>query len=377
MLISKRIILLWMLALFFVSTLSAQYTKNDIYIYLDTYKELAIKKMHEYKIPASITLAQGIFESACGTSRLAKYGNNHFGIKCHNEWEGDTLLVDDDALGECFRKYESVEDSYTDHSLFLTTRPRYCGLFDLNVMDYKAWAHGLKEAGYATNPKYAERIISVIETYRIAQYDTIYYKQAHQQGVTIVENKEQPVVKEKPVVKENPVVEVVQEDKSKKNQKEKKKQLIVEKETKNEVVVEPTFETNGNRIFFSAQKNQYPKGSFPFTTRDVYVNNKTYFVIAEKEDTYAKIAEDVQDLEKNIRKYNDMGQYSEPMQGEVIYIENKAKQNTTHPTHTIQKGETLRFIAQKYGIQLSSLLRYNNFTENTVIYPNCVVKLKP
>ena len=365
LLICKRRIILLTATLFFVPAVFAQYTKNDIYIYLDTYKELAIKKMQEYKIPASITLAQGIFESACGTSKLAKEGNNHFGIKCHKEWEGDTLLIDDDALGECFRRYETVEDSYTDHSLFLTSRPRYSELFNLDIMDYKAWAHGLKAAGYATNPKYAERLITVIETYHITQYDTICYKQAQQKGPSIVE------------VKEKPVVEMPQEEKLKKEQKTKKRQLIVEKDAENEFIVEPIFETNGNRKFFSAQKNQYPKGEFPFTTRDVYVNNKTYFIIAEKEDTYAKIAEDVQDLEKNIRKYNDMGKYSEPIQGEVIYIENKSKMNTAQQAHTIQKGETLRFIAQKYAVQLHYLLRYNNFTEETVIYPDCVVKLKP
>ena len=365
MLIFKRRIILLLVALFFIPALFAQYSKNDIYSYLDTYKELAIRKMYEYKIPASITLAQGIFESAAGTSRLAKEGNNHFGIKCHKEWEGDTLLIDDDALGECFRKYENAEDSYTDHSLFLTGRPRYADLFKLDIMNYKAWAHGLKAAGYATNPKYAERLIYVIETYRIAQYDTIYYKQAHQEGINIVERKD------------GIVFELAQEDKAKREQRLKKRQLIMEKDTVNEFIVEPVFETVNGRIFFSAQKNQYPKGDFPFTTRDVYMNNRTYFIIAEKDDTYSKIAEDLQDTEKNIRKYNDMGRYSEPLPGEVIYIENKSKMNVTQKTHTIQRGETLRFIAQKYAIQLNYLLRYNNFTEETVIYPDYVVKLKP
>ena len=124
--------------------LSAQYTDQDIARYIDQYKELAILKMYQYKIPASITLAQGVFESACGTSRLARDGKNHFGIKCHKEWTGDTVRIDDDELQECFRKYERVEDSYNDHSLFLTSRPRYAGLFQLDVMDYKAWAKGLK-----------------------------------------------------------------------------------------------------------------------------------------------------------------------------------------------------------------------------------------
>jgi len=151
----------------------AQYTEADIYNYIDTYKEIAIQKMVEYKIPASITLAQGIFESACGTSRLATEGNNHFGIKCHKEWEGETLKHDDDELQECFRKYQRPEDSYNDHSQFLITRPRYAKLFTLDVMDYQGWARELKAAGYATNPQYADRLISLIERFDLAKQDTI------------------------------------------------------------------------------------------------------------------------------------------------------------------------------------------------------------
>jgi flagellum-specific peptidoglycan hydrolase FlgJ len=154
-------------------SLFGQYTDADIYNYIETYKEIAIEKMVEYKIPASITLAQGIFESACGTSRLATEANNHFGIKCHKEWEGDTIRHDDDALQECFRKYTAVEDSYNDHSLFLTSRPRYANLFAFDILDYKAWANGLKAAGYATNPQYADRIISLIERFDLAKQDTI------------------------------------------------------------------------------------------------------------------------------------------------------------------------------------------------------------
>jgi flagellum-specific peptidoglycan hydrolase FlgJ len=161
------------LSAFLPFCLFAQYTEIDIRNYIETYKEVAINKMVEYKIPASITLAQGIFESGSGTSRLAKEANNHFGIKCHKEWTGDTIKHDDDALQECFRKYAEAEHSYNDHSLFLTSRPRYSGLFALDIMDYKAWAHGLKAAGYATNPQYADRLISLIERFDLARQDTI------------------------------------------------------------------------------------------------------------------------------------------------------------------------------------------------------------
>jgi flagellum-specific peptidoglycan hydrolase FlgJ len=171
-LFSLSLFLLFSFILYPLSLL-AQYTETDIYNYIDTYKEIAIQKMAEYKIPASITLAQGIFESACGTSRLATEANNHFGIKCHKEWQGDTIKHDDDALQECFRKYEQAVDSYNDHSLFLITRSRYAKLFTLDVMDYQGWARGLKAAGYATNPQYADRLISLIERFDLARHDTI------------------------------------------------------------------------------------------------------------------------------------------------------------------------------------------------------------
>lgn len=136
------------------------------------YKDLAISEMQISKIPASITLAQGMFESGYGGSRLAVKANNHFGIKCGGDWRGATISHDDDAKGECFRKYRTVEESYSDHSKFLTGRDRYASLFDLNVTDYKGWAKGLKSAGYATNPNYANMLIDIIERYNLQKFDS-------------------------------------------------------------------------------------------------------------------------------------------------------------------------------------------------------------
>ena len=140
--------------------------------YIKKYKDIAIKQMHRHKIPASIILAQGCLESNDGNSSLAKKANNHFGIKCHDGWKGKKIKQDDDKRNECFRKYDSAVDSYTDHSYFLTSRPRYNSLFDLPITDYKGWAHGLKAAGYATNPKYAKLLIDIIEEYQLYKYDT-------------------------------------------------------------------------------------------------------------------------------------------------------------------------------------------------------------
>ena len=156
--------------LFSVLTLEAQ---NKTEVYIEKYNHIAIKEMNMYNIPASIKLAQAILESGSGKSRLAVEGNNHFGIKCHNNWNGKTILEDDDDKGECFRKYDSASDSYRDHSLFLTERGRYSFLFEYSITDYKAWAKGLKKAGYATNPRYPELLIDLIQKYNLNKYDKI------------------------------------------------------------------------------------------------------------------------------------------------------------------------------------------------------------
>jgi len=139
--------------------------------YIDLYSALAVEEMEKYRIPASITLAQGILESNSGNSALAREANNHFGIKCHKEWTGKTFHQDDDEKDECFRKYPSAEDSFRDHSEFLSTRDRYKLLFDLEVTDYKGWAHGLKQAGYATNPRYPDLLIKIIEENGLDKFD--------------------------------------------------------------------------------------------------------------------------------------------------------------------------------------------------------------
>ena len=159
------------LALLCCLPMGAQMKWNQAYqTYINQYKDLAIEQMLRYRIPASITLAQGLFESAAGRSDLVRQGNNHFGIKCHN-WTGPTQYHDDDARGECFRVYQDARDSYEDHSKFLARQPRYRSLFRLKRTDYKGWARGLKKCGYATSPTYAKQLIGIIELYKLHKYD--------------------------------------------------------------------------------------------------------------------------------------------------------------------------------------------------------------
>ena len=159
------------LLLLFITLLPLRSIANPYEYYIAEYADLAREQMKLYHIPASITLAQGILESSAGRSALAREGNNHFGIKCHSEWKGPSMLRNDDLPDECFRVYDSPADSFRDHSLFLL-RKRYAPLFDLDPTDYAGWAHGLKRCGYATDPNYATRLISIIELYSLYNFDS-------------------------------------------------------------------------------------------------------------------------------------------------------------------------------------------------------------
>lgn len=154
-----------------IFSLQAQTRNKQYEEYIKKYRDIAVEEMKKYHIPASITLAQGLLESGAGQSTLARKSNNHFGIKCGSDWRGKTVRHDDDERNECFRAYKHPKQSYEDHSKFLVSRPRYASLFKLKITDYKGWARGLKKAGYATNPRYAEQLIGIIELYDLDRYD--------------------------------------------------------------------------------------------------------------------------------------------------------------------------------------------------------------
>jgi flagellum-specific peptidoglycan hydrolase FlgJ len=153
------------------ATTRVKVTTAMVLDYINQYKDVAKGNMNQYGIPASIILGQGILESGAGTGPLSMLANNHFGIKCHKEWTGPSVAYDDDSEQECFRKYEQPSESYRDHALFLTSRDRYAFLFELDKHDYAGWARGLKAAGYATDPKYPDKLIGIIERYQLSKYD--------------------------------------------------------------------------------------------------------------------------------------------------------------------------------------------------------------
>ena len=284
--------------------------------YIKTYKDIAIKKQKEYKIPASITLAQGILESGSGNSNLARKANNHFGIKCHKGWKGKTYTMDDDAKDECFRKYKKVEDSYRDHSQFLTQRGRYSFLFEYKITDYKKWAYGLKKAGYATNPKYPQLLISIIERYDLAKYD----KEAL--GKT----------------------------------KQKKKKGIVSS---------------------SISASEFKHVDTWESGRKIYKNNGKKLIIIEKGDTFWGLAEEFEIYSWQFRKYNDLKKDHVLKIGEVIYIQKKKrKSEKKYKYHIVEKGETMHSISQDFGIRLSRLYKMNNLPKGIQVPTGTELKLR-
>lgn len=171
----------------FTTSILISQNNEKILQYIKTYSHLAVSEMYKYKIPASVIMAQAIMESSAGTSDLAVQAHNHFGIKCHADWEGLNYIKDDDESTECFRKYFSAEESYRDHSLFIISRPRYADLFKLPIYDYKAWCYGLKDCGYATHKDYPEKLIQIIEKYQLFKLDHLWIYDTEEEALSILE----------------------------------------------------------------------------------------------------------------------------------------------------------------------------------------------
>lgn len=211
-----------MLSPFFVI---GQNKSNSTQDYINTYTKIAIEQEKQYGIPACITLAQGILESGSGRSRLATEANNHFGIKCHNDWKGKKIYKDDDKKNECFRVYDNAEQSYIDHSLFLVGKKRYAELFQLKITDYKGWAKGLKKAGYATNPKYPQLLIDIIELYDLANITQTYQEQkAQEENKEIISQNKEKIPQSKEIKQQNKEKKKPFWKRWKENRKERKKE---------------------------------------------------------------------------------------------------------------------------------------------------------
>jgi len=284
--------------------------------YINMYKDLAVAEMKRTGVPASITLAQGMVESDYGRSTLARTGNNHFGIKCHNNWTGPVIRKHDDRRNECFRKYSSAEQSFRDHSDFLRNGSRYNFLFALDPTDYKSWARGLKKAGYATNPDYANMLIRKIEENNLSCFDRNYTVSA-----------KKPQANVPPAGKPS--------------------------ESRIEKAENP-----------AAQAGTSTFGAVLARASRIMSNNGVRYIVVKDGDTLDRIAEEYGMLKWEIVRYNELPDNVALVPGQILYLEvKKDRVREGGEFHLAEKGETMYLISQKYGVKLKNLLALNRMSE--------------
>jgi LysM repeat protein len=381
--------------------------KMTVAQYINQYSAFAVDEMYRSKIPASITLAQGILESGNGNSRLAREANNHFGIKCKNTWKGKTMYEDDDAPQECFRKYDAVIDSYRDHSDFLMKNTRYAFLFDLEPTDYKSWAHGLKKAGYATNPQYADLLITFIERHKLDRFD----------GVKLSEEEDRELKEEKAeIVKsygkefENNGVPGIRAKKGESfaqialdydikvhqlyryndlgkevNCKEGDTIYLKAKKTKTDSLYHTV--ANGQTMFWISQRyavrldklmerNLLKEGQEPAAGEQIYLRNKrdaapklfapvSYEVVIATPVKQDSVFMDTLYNQKVYDNVKDNIETQKPVETEVIDSLHEFKENLSF-FHTVQAGETLYSIGKKYSVRVDAI-QYINLLEGLTI----------
>jgi LysM repeat protein len=290
----------------------------DIIDYINNYKKLAMDEMIRTGIPASITLAQGIHETYAGKSELVLKSNNHFGIKCKDYWTGKKVYHDDDARGECFRKYDDPALSYRDHSDFLKAGERYAFLFKLDPEDYKGWAMGLKKAGYATNPKYGPIIIKLIEDYNLQQYTEIAMGKIPPEAEVLAVNPKPatdvPADISAFVKLQDPMMEIA-----------------------------PPPQVN------------YPTGEFTI--------NNTKVIYAKEGTSLLVIAQEYEIPLSKLLEFNDMENEEVLTKNQLIYLQRK-RRTGNNEVHIVANGETLHDISQAEAIRLANLLEYNNLQKS-------------
>ena len=285
--------------------------------YISRYASIAVNEMYRSGVPASITLAQGIIESASGRSTLAVEGNNHFGIKCHSSWKGKTMRADDDRKNECFRVYGSPEESFRDHSDFLRYQDRYKFLFELKTTDYKGWAHGLKKAGYATDPSYAAKLIQCVEDYGLSRYDRMTVDDA------LAEGGAEAVV---PVEKDDALG-----------------------------IPDSPLKIEAGEIFTGSEKYSFS------LSRTMYSKNGVPFVYAIEGETYESMAKKYHLLQREILKFNDQPKGAQLQAGEIVYLEPKKSKTVRGLDKYIVGGddETLHGICQRFAVTEKAVRKMN------------------
>ena len=348
--------------------------------YVNRYASLAVTEMYRSGVPASITLSQGLLESRYGLSALAAEGHNHFGIKCHNDWKGKTMAVDDDAKGECFRVYDADIESFRDHSDFLRYRDRYKFLFDFPVTDYKAWANGLKKAGYATDPAYPAKLIKLIEDYDLSRFDKAkpadfepggkYADLGAEAPSASVSDKDKPLddralfpMQTKPETK--PANKETRAEKKARTKAEREARKAAKQHQKPAEAIPEALPESPNALEEAevAQEKEL-REEFHFQMgRKIYKQNGVPFLYAMEGEDYRTIAEENNIIYKQLLRYNDLGAEERLLPGTVVYLQ--AKKNQTRKgldKYIVERdGESLRDICQRFGVKQKSIQKLNGF----------------
>ncbi len=327
----------------FVTAIALQAQETRDVTYIRKHAILAVEEMELYKVPASITLAQGLLETAGGQSKLADQANNHFGIKCKglDEWPADLPRIyhDDDARGECFRSYKSVEESYRDHSKFLALRPYYKALFNLDPKDYKAWANGLKKSGYATDSKYAPKLISIIERYNLNQFDQVSSEEVYAKLFSMYNNQDDYLLANN-------------SSKSSKKSNQKEEVILASykpKETK--TVVEEVKPTNKTIEYETRSENP--------TLRLKRHKNNIPYVVALAGETIASLSKTYNKAPAEVAGFNEIQMGSKLKDGQIVFFGKKKAKGSDY-AYMVQEGDDMYSISQRFGVKISSLYKLNN-----------------
>ena len=344
--------LLFLIAIFAFLSASAQ-SKQQLELadnYLKLYADYAVTEMQRSGVPASITLAQGMLESNYGRSELTTKANNHFGIQCGKYWKGKRVEHMDNGELRQFRKYKSALESYEDHSNFLIINNRYRSLFELEITDYKGWAYGLKKAGYAEDPAYAEKLIKIIEMYDLDKYDLM--------GGAPVENKEDVEQKEVEKTEENVDSDDKKVEEESEEKADKKKEKKSDKKDKKDKKKKKDAENKGTSTEGKSSTYRYS------LSREMYSQNGVLFIYAYEGETYSDIARQYGLFLREVLSFNDVSAEATLSCGDIVYLQAKKRKAAKGcEEYRVQGQISLQEISQMFGIKLKSLRRMNDFDE--------------
>lgn len=329
--------------------------------YIYKWRHLAFENRELYGIPASITMGQAILESGYGNSTLSILTNNHFNIKCKKEWTGERRLWSDDNPDDCFRVYESVEESYNDHGDYLSSRSWYEFLFAYEITDYQSWAKGLKQANYATDPQYAEKLIRVIEDTHIYLFD-------QENGMELYDSYLAEKLGVTPPATTTPAEEPTATEECGEEQAETTEATIAGSMSEHMMTAyaDNGIDPNAYRVTINSHHGY-----------SVYYTNNSHYVIAKAKDTYASIAKLFEMSESTIRKYNDVDSSTPLKAGDIVYVTRKsARWQGNDLLHKVTEGETLYMLSQIYGIRLNQLSKMNRIRPTDPLKVGQTIRLR-